>query len=199
MIGILKKTASGILTAFLIFLPAICDAEDPKKDEINFTKPVVYTLSLMAVGYGALLLTDEFDYPSYTTFRSSYNSWPKRDPDSWTYNYVGHPLWGSETYLRAREANFGMIGSIAFNMAASLFWEYLVESWSEHASIQDLIITTGAGWIIGEIRYRIKNVIDPDYYFFIDPINTLLEHTSVSLSRDEEGHISPSISFAWVF
>jgi hypothetical protein len=153
----------------------------------------------MAVGYGTLLLTGESDYPSYTRFKRSYNSWPKRDPDSWAYNYVAHPLWGSETYLRAREGNFGMIGSIAFNMAASLFWEYLVESWSEHASIQDLIITTGAGFILGEIRYRIKNNIDPDYYFIIDPINTLLEHTLFSISQDEEGHLSSEVRFAWVF
>ncbi|MCP4669010.1 MAG: DUF3943 domain-containing protein, partial [Deltaproteobacteria bacterium] len=158
MPGLPKKIAGALL---IIFISSICSTgygEEMKSDAIDFKKPVFYALSFMAVGYGSLVLSHQVGDPSFDNFKKAFTGGPKRDDDSFVFNYVLHPLWGSETYLRAREGNFGMIGSIAFSMAASATWEFLIESWSQAPSTQDLIFTTGIGWIIGEARYRLKQV-----------------------------------------
>ena len=117
------------------------------------------------------------------------NPSPREDDDGDFVNYVLHPLMGSETYLRAREGDFGIPGSIGFSLAASLTWEYAVESWTEHPSAQDIFVTTGVGWLIGEIRYRLKQyAIDNGLsYVLVDPIWAALEYFAVSITkRDSE-------------
>lgn len=193
------KTILSVLISLAFWVSTTCYAEEKNSEEVNFVRPVAYSLSLMVIGYSALVLTDEIKGPRWETFENSFCRKPKFDDDSHIYNYVLHPLWGSETYIRAREAHFGMIGSLGFTLAASLAWEYLIESWSEPPSTQDLIFTAGAGWILGEIRYRIKNVSAPEYFWIIDPINTLLEHLSVAMERDGAGGMSHTVSFAWDF
>jgi len=199
MPGLPRKIVGALL---IIFISSICSTsygEEVESDEIDFKKPVFYALSFMAVGYGSLVLSDQLGEPSVDNFKNAFTSGPKLDDDSFVFNYVFHPLWGSETYLRAREGNFGMIGSIAFSMAASATWEFLIESWSQPPSTQDLIFTTGIGWIIGEARYRLKQISDTKYYWLIDPINTTLEHIRIAFTRDRKGRKSQTISLAWNF
>ena len=199
MPGLPRKIVGALL---IIFISSICSTsygEEVGSDEIDYKKPVFYALSFMAVGYGSLVLSDQAGEPSFDNFKNAFTSGPKLDDDSFVFNYVFHPLWGSETYLRAREGNFGMIGSIAFSMAASATWEFLIESWSQPPSTQDLIFTTGIGWIIGEARYRLKQISDPKYHWFIDPINTTLEHIKIVFTRDRNGRRSHVISLAWNF
>ncbi len=51
----------------------------------------------------------------------------------------------------------------ADTIGASITWEYFIESWTEHPSSQDLLYTTGIGWMLGELRYRIKQRNQTDY------------------------------------
>ena len=199
MSGLPRKITGALL---IIFISCICSTgygEEVINDEIDFQKPVFYSLSFMAVGYGSLVLSDQLAEPSSNNFKNAFRSGPKIDDDPFFFNYMLHPLWGSETYLRAREGNFGMIGSIAFSMAASATWEFLIESWSQPPSTQDLIFTTGIGWIIGEARYRLKQISDPKYHWLIDPINTALEHIRIVFTRDRKWRRSQVISLAWNF
>ena len=108
----------------------------PEKEK-DWKKPLIYTSSMMVVGYGLLVGTGEIDGPSHTDFKDAFSHDPEWDDDSDLYNYVLHPLWGSETYLRAREANFGKWGSFLFALVASTFWEFFIESWSQLPSQQD--------------------------------------------------------------
>ena len=174
-------------------------AEEHQSDKVDFKKPIIYSTSLMLVGYGALVATGEVNEPSGRNFKNAFKTWPKSDESPAVYNFILHPLWGSETYLRAREANFGMLGSIGFSMCASLTWEYLIESWSEHPSSQDLIITTGLGWILGETRYNLKQNSDEKFHWWIDPINTTLEHFNIGVMRDSQGQKTAIVNTAWNF
>lgn len=129
----------------------------------------IYTLC--GLGTGLLFLCHFGHYsPKAETFKAAYLRPPEWDNDSYLFNYILHPLWGSETYLRARENGYSPWGSFIYSMSASAVWEYLFESWIKHPSQQDLIFTTGIGWIIGELRLKMKQKRDGSYQWLIDPL-----------------------------
>jgi hypothetical protein len=172
----------------LLVLAVLLGAVRPaaaRDEPIEWKEPIVYSLGMMSVGLTLLVGTNQADDdPSFDNFRDAFRSGPKKDDDSYIYNLVLHPLWGSETYLRAREANMGKMGSIAFSFGASVAWEYLFESWTEHPSSQDLVFTTGLGWMLGELRYRIKQRTEGKVHWWIDPLNKTLEHMRVGVQRE---------------
>ncbi|BDD86390.1 DUF3943 domain-containing protein [Desulfofustis limnaeus] len=182
---VLRAGSIGLLTLSLILSrPGTALPRD-------VVTPVAYTTALLAVEFVALNLLDLNDNSiSYDNFEQVLdNPSPREDDDDDVLNLVLHPLMGSETYLRAREGDFGIPGSIAFSLAASLTWEYGLESWTEHPSSKDILLTTGIGWMIGEVRYQIKRyAIDHgDSYFWVDPIWATLEYLDLRINHDEDG------------
>lgn len=181
----------------LVFL--VCGGRAHASD---LATPVKYTAALMAVEFVALHALDlEDDDVSSSNFEDTWDSpAPEEDDDHAFLNYFLHPLMGSETYLRAREGELGVAGSLAFSMGASLTWEYLIESWTEHPSTQDLVLTTGVGWMIGELRYQIKqsNKITGSSNFWVDPIWTSLEYFDFNITRSN-GKAVPLVGFSGTF
>jgi hypothetical protein len=84
------------------------------------------------------------------------------DTDAWYWNYVGHPLAGSEYYLLARNRGLGWATSLLYAFAMSAFWELVTEGFYERTSAQDLFITPIGGAVLGELRWQIAQaLIDP--------------------------------------
>ncbi len=172
----------------------------PPAPKITFKKPVLYSLSFMTIGFGGFVAAGILENsPGVDNFVKAFTSPPQLDDDPPLFNLVLHPLWGSETYLRAREAHFGVPGSIAFSFGASVTWEYFFESWAQQPSVQDLIITPGVGWMIGEARYYLKKSLDPKNYWWIDPINTTLEYFNIGVSQDRTGNVQTTLLLNWKF
>ena len=171
----------------VLCLPAFLFLQPDRAAAIDVATPVTYTALLMAVEFAAINVLDlNHQSISYDNFeRTVKDPSPREDDDGDFVNYVLHPLMGSETYLRARESDFGILGSIGFSLAASITWEYAVESWTEHPSTKDIFVTTGVGWMIGEIRHQLKQyAIDNDLsYFLVDPIWATLEYFDVSITK----------------
>jgi hypothetical protein len=162
--------------------------------------PAEYSAQVMGLGIAGLVAFDLHDSdPSFDNFASALESpAPRPDDDGPVFNYLLHPLWGSETYLRARSADFSPADSFAFSMGASVTWEYLIESWTEHPSSQDLVYTTGLGWMLGEARYRLLQSADPRRQKLLDPLHTALQHVSIEttlLSQDEAA--VPRLKLNW--
>jgi hypothetical protein len=182
MLRSLRQTARIALC-----LPPFLLLQPDRAVAIDVATPVSYTALLMAVEFAAINILDlNHRSISYDNFeRTINNPSPREDDDSDFINYVLHPLMGSETYLRAREGDFGIPGSIGFSLAASVTWEYAVESWTEHPSTKDIFVTTGVGWLIGELRYQLKQyAIDNDLsYVLVDPIWAALEYFDVSITK----------------
>ena len=84
---------------------------------------------------------------------------PEFDDDTFTANYVLHPIMGAEAYLTVRNRGYGPIGSFLFATGVSVSWEYLFESWVERPSIQDLLVTSPIGSLQGELRFQIRRRI----------------------------------------
>lgn len=194
-----RWTLSRSLAALLLMVWATAAWAEPEAGP-RWEKPVKYSAALMGVGIVGLIALDENDEdPDFSNFAEAFRDGPAPDDDSDFLNFVLHPLWGSETYLRAREADFGVWGSVGFNIGASVFWEFFVESFTERPSTQDLITTTVAGVLIGEFRYYLKQNSDPRYYWLIDPINTGLDHFGLGFWSDTQANSQPTLTLTWDF
>ncbi len=81
------------------------------------------------------------------------------DKDDWWINYILHPYWGGVYYVRAQQRGFGPVGSFWYSVALSSLYEFGAEAFFEKPSIQDLIVTPGAGYFVGkyfmDVRARI--------------------------------------------
>lgn len=75
------------------------------------------------------------------------------DGDPWYVNGIGHALFGSELYLRARTCRQGVLPALAFTAAGSVVWEYAFEANAVRPSAFDLWYTPAAGLILGEARF----------------------------------------------
>jgi hypothetical protein len=155
----------------------------------------------MGVGIAGLVSLDLHDEdPSYENFkRALLSPTPREDDDGALFNFVLHPLWGSETYLRARSSGMGIANAFSFSMSASVVWEYLIESWTEHPSRQDLMFTTGIGWLIGETRYQLLKNMDGDQRVWADPLYSLLDHVDLSANITADGEYTPLVGIGWDF
>jgi hypothetical protein len=95
------------------------------------------------------------DVPPLRRLANAYTKPPRWDTDPWYFNYIGHPLAGMQTYLMERNWGAGQVRSFLFSTAASVAWEYGFEAFMEQPSIQDLLVTSPSGWVLGEASYRL--------------------------------------------
>ena len=163
--------------------------------ETSFGVAIGKTLALHAGSFAVLLTFNLHDNdPSHKNFENAFKDRPRQDDDSDFFNFVLHPAMGSEYYLRARETGTGMWGSFLYSFCASIFWEYFIESWTEHPSEQDLVVTPILGTILGEIRYIIKNLSNSPHWL-IDPIDTIFfSNLHLDIIRDGK-KIRPMLVF----
>lgn len=76
------------------------------------------------------------------------------DGDRWQINVIGHGLFGSELYLRARTCRLPPWQALLFTSLASATWEYGFEANGVRPSALDLTFTPLAGLTLGEARYQ---------------------------------------------
>ena len=168
---------------------------DHPQHQPSLAYPAAYAFTYQMIGYGWLTHLDRkktnFNASSFDNFLDGFRDGPAFDDDEWQWNYVAHPLWGSETYLRARAQGFNEIHSFLFSAGASFVWEFGIESWSQRPSIQDLIITPVAGMLLGELRFRLKRQLieRSDYQaaiwlILIDPIQWATEWVGSKFGQD---------------
>jgi hypothetical protein len=119
-----------------------------------------HSLILQGIGFGLLQTLDSdtsrLEDPDFKNVRRAFKHGPVWENDLWYWNYIAHPLWGSETYLRARAQGFGRFPSFLFSTASSVVWEFLFEGWSARPSTDDLLLTSTIGSLLGELRFHIK-------------------------------------------
>ena len=143
-----------------------------------------------------------YDWP---TFRSKLTGEHWRvDTNHFNTNYVSHPFAGTMYYTAARANHLSAFESLAYTTVGSLTWEMFGEL-REVVSINDVIVTSSAGFTIGEplmqlssFFYRSKKSFRNDALAaFFSPVKALndwsdsAEHArsqnldGVGLTRDE--------------
>ena len=82
------------------------------------------------------------------------------DVDELQTNFFGHPYHGGLTFNSARGAGLGFWESAPYTFLGSLGWELFAEN--EPPSINDLLVTTLAGIMLGEITHRLSSELLDD-------------------------------------
>ena len=144
------------------------DAGATETDDTSFIVPTAHALGLMTgMRIGAAIIWPEpFADTSLSrmgeSYERAYTSWPRWDSerdffewdgDPWPVNAIGHALFGSELYLRARTCGQGPPVALAFAALGSVVWEYGFEASAVQPSALDLVYTPAAGLVFGELRY----------------------------------------------
>lgn len=122
----------------------------------------VLTFDAVMVAAFTLLPTDVTGWhePQFNGLRKNFTEGPRVDNDRFFFNYVAHPLAGSEYYLIARNRGCNWWQSAAYSAGMSSVFEFLIESTYEQASWQDLWITPVSGTVIGELRWQVKKALE---------------------------------------
>lgn len=87
-------------------------------------------------------------------FLDAFTRTPVWDDDEFVTNWVLHPWWGMWVYQSERNYGESMLRSFTVATLHSLFFEYVVEAWTESPSMQDLISTSPIGALAGELVHR---------------------------------------------
>lgn len=153
-----------IIISILVSLYSLNAGANKKESKEKLSLPK----ATVAVGLPALIVTTAIWAPQLTKDKHLWNNFtrgfknpPVWDQNPWYVNYIGHPIFGAEAYLLARNRDYSILTSFLYSTAASVVWEYGIESWhGARPSIQDLTFTSTLGsLLLGEPRYIIKNML----------------------------------------
>ncbi len=79
------------------------------------------------------------------------------DQDSFAVNHLGHPYQGSVYFSGARSSENGFYTSAGITLFGSITWELFMET--EPPSWNDLLVTTIGGTGLGEMLFRLSDVL----------------------------------------
>ncbi len=116
-------------------------------------------LTLGAAGYWILKDRNVADWDNPSALgRFDGSAWVL-DNNSLGVNYLGHPLTGGLSYNFARANHHGVVVSTGYSFLTSFLWEFVLE-FKEKISVNDVIVTPGAGLPIGEFFYKLGLYLD---------------------------------------
>ena len=81
------------------------------------------------------------------------------DNNSIGVNYLGHPLMGGVSYGLARSNHHSVLGAFGYSFLTSFVWEFVIE-FKEKVSVNDVLVTPGAGLPLGEFFYKLGLYLD---------------------------------------
>lgn len=154
---------------WVLLLSGPVEAPAAVADEQSWTIPSLHALGLMTtMRLGeAVIWPEPFADTDLArmgrSYEAAYTQPPKWDSsrrafewdgDPWWVNSIGHALFGSELYLRARTCHHGVLPALAFTAIGSTVWEYGFEANGVRPSALDLWYTPAAGLVLGEARYQ---------------------------------------------
>jgi hypothetical protein len=136
-------------------------SEEPPAPPSNFALafvegPLITNLVLNLGGRLRPPPNDESYDATWDTFvENIWGEW-EFDPNSFRTNQFAHPYQGSLYFTAARSLGLGFHRSAALTAVGSWVWETAGES--EHPSINDLITTSAAGALFGEVLFRLSTL-----------------------------------------
>lgn len=125
----------------------------------NYWLPAVEVIGLnFAVwGYHRYLSGENWSNISWKTIKNNFKYGFEWDADGYLINQFWHPYHGSNYYNSARSNGLSFWESAPYAFFGSLTWEYFYEN--ERPSYNDIVNTPVTGIILGEISFRVSNLI----------------------------------------
>jgi Domain of unknown function (DUF3943) len=115
------------------------------------------------------------------------------DNNSIGVNFLGHPYTGGLSYSFARGNHQSVAGAFGYSFLTSFLWEFVLE-FKEKVSINDVLVTPGAGLPIGEALYKLGLYLDTGHHdsFALGVLRALFG-TGVALDRSLDGRPAPRV------
>lgn len=196
---------SPIETSLSLDIPSTADWDGLTKDTAYFLGyqfsiiGVLYVMPSSISGWTKETKRD-FSMQQYTD-NVSQVVW---DKDDWWLNYVLHPYWGGSYYVRGQQRGFGAMGSFLYAATLSSMYEFGAEAFFEEPSIQDLIVTPGAGYFVGKYFMTVRSHIQKksavqlsgtDKFILVmtDPIGAMNEKVESWFSRKVKVSLWPML------
>lgn len=130
-----------------------------KPIEKNYWLPAVEVIGLnfSVWAYHRYLSGENWSNISWETIKHNLKYGFKWDVDGYLMNQFWHPYHGSNYYNLARSNGLDFWESAPYAFGGSLMWEYFMET--EPPSYNDIVNTPVSGIILGEISFRVSNLI----------------------------------------
>ncbi len=127
--------------------------------EKNYWLPAVEVigLNLGVWAYSEYLTSEGWSNISWETVKNNFKTGFKWDVDGYLMNQFWHPYHGSNYFNLARSNGLGFWESAPYAFGGSLMWEFFMEN--EAPSYNDIVNTPVTGIILGEISFRVSNLI----------------------------------------
>ncbi len=117
----------------------------------------VFGLNILVWADSRYLTHQDWAYISGESIKNNFEKGFTWDGDSFVMNQFLHPFHGSIYFNTARTNGLSFWESAPCVLGGSLMWEYAMEI--ERPSYNDLINTTLSGIMLGEITYRVSDII----------------------------------------
>ena len=127
--------------------------------EKNYWLPAVEIVGLnfSIWAYSRYLTSEGWSAISWQSIKNNFKNGFVWDLDGYLMNQFMHPYHGSNYYNLARSNGLEFWESAPYAVGGSLMWEYFMEN--EAPSYNDIVNTPVTGIILGEISYRVSNLI----------------------------------------
>ncbi len=107
--------------------------------------------------FNAYVLNSEFAKISFKTVKHNFEIGWTTDADAFSGNMFSHPFHGSIYYNLSRSSGYNYWTSMGVAAFSSWQWEFFMEN--EPPALNDWIMTSVGGSLIGEVFYRLSNLI----------------------------------------
>lgn len=116
----------------------------------------VFSTNMLVWGFNKAINKDCANI-NWNTIKYNFRKGPTWDTDQFTTNLFAHPYHGSLYFNAAREEGYNFWQSIPFVVGGSFMWEFFMEN--EPPSINDMMATTFGGIGLGEVTYRLTELL----------------------------------------
>ena len=136
--------------------------DDPERQKKHPWKAAVETfgINVLVLSFDRYVLDADFAQISLNSIKHNIKNGFVWDNDQFSTNLFAHPYHGGLYFNAARSNGMNFWESIPYSFCGSLMWETTCEI--EPPAINDLIATTVGGVCIGEVTYRISDLILDD-------------------------------------
>lgn len=129
------------------------------KIEKNYTRSTIEGASFIAGlwGYNRYIAKEKWAVIGFNSVEANFKNGPEWDRGTFEINQLYHPYEGSMFFTAARSNNLSFVESAVYTFSGGLIWEFFMES--HYPSINDMITTTFGGIALGEVLFRLSNLL----------------------------------------
>ncbi len=107
--------------------------------------------------FDRFVLQGDYAKINFSTIKHNFETGFVWDNDQFATNLFAHPYTGGLYFNTARNNGLNFYQSMPYSFGGSLMWELFMEN--EPPAINDLIATTVGGFSLGEITYRLSDLV----------------------------------------